>query len=174
MSQLASVFQPYAPEQDVPLTGYAATMAAYLLVLGGVLSWVVRPRRWQPSWEDVATLGVATHKLSRLITKDAVTSPIRAPFGERRATEGAGEVHDEARGASLRRSVGQLLTCPYCADPWLATGLSGALACRPVETRFVLRLLAAVTLADFLHLSYAGLNERRKQAQAERQSRAGS
>jgi hypothetical protein len=172
MSELASVFRSYEPRQEAPLTGYAVAMAAYALVLGGVLSRLVRPRRFQPSWEDVATLGVATHKLSRLITKASITSPLRAPFGARRATEGAGEVHDEARGSGLRRSVGQLLTCPYCADPWLATGLTGALACRPLETRFVLRLLAVVTVADFLHLSYAGLNESRKKASAERRPEA--
>lgn len=170
---MSSELTRYAPQQDLPLTGYAVAMAGYTVLLGGVLSRLARPKRWYPSWEDVAALGVATHKLSRLITKDAVTAPLRAPFSLRKSTEGAGEVHDEARGSGLRRSVGQLLTCPYCADPWLATGLSGALAWRPLETRFVLRLLAAVTIADFLHLSYSRLNESRKTVQAERRPEAG-
>jgi hypothetical protein len=36
------------------------------------------------------------------------------------------------------------------------------LAVRPTPTRFVLRMLAAVTISDFLHLAYSRLNESRK------------
>ena len=167
-SQLASAFREYAPGQDVPLTDYATLMGTFTVLLGGVLTSVAQRKRPASGWGDLLLLGVATHKLSRLLTKDAVTSPLRAPFSRRQATEGAGEVHDEPRGGVVRRGVGELLTCPYCAGPWLATGLGSALAWRPFETRFVLRLLSAVTLSDFLHMSYALLNESRKRVQAER------
>ena len=78
-------------------------------------------------------------------------------------------MHDEPEGNDWQRSIGYLLTCPYCAGPWLATGLGALLTWRPVPTRFVLRTLAAVTVSDFLHASYARLQESRKGAQAERQ-----
>jgi hypothetical protein len=117
---------------------------------------------------DMALLGVGTHKLSRIVTKDSVTSPLRAPFTSRREPEGAGEVHDEPQGNTWQRTVGNLLTCPYCAGPWLATGLGALLTWRPAPTRFVLHTLAAVTLSDFLHAAYARLHESRKTVQAER------
>lgn len=162
----------YAPGQDVPLAGYAATMATYAGLLGLALVGVSRRRaRWQPGPLDTALLGVATHKLSRIVTKDFVTSPLRAPFTERRDAEGAGEVHDEPRQGQMGqmgRSVGYLLTCPYCVGPWLATGLGTLLWLRPAPTRFVLRMLSAVTISDFLHLAYSTLNERRKVAQLDR------
>jgi hypothetical protein len=77
-------------------------------------------------------------------------------------------VHDEPRGKGLRGSIGYVLTCPYCSGPWIATGLSTCLLVYPVQTRFVLRMLTAVTLSDFLHLSYSRLNESRKAVVAER------
>jgi hypothetical protein len=116
----------------------------------------------------VLLLGVATHKLSRIVTKDFVTAPLRAPFTRRQGKEGAGEVRDEPRGSQVQSSIGYLLTCPYCAGPWLGTGFSALLAWRPVPTLFVLRLLAAVTISDFLHLAYSRLNESRKTVLAER------
>jgi hypothetical protein len=149
------------------LLGYGGAMLSYGLVLAVALS-VARRKRIRPGWADVAMLGIATHKLSRIVTKDFVTAPLRAPFTQRQAAEGAAEVHDEPRGGALRKSVGYLLTCPYCLGIWIATGLNTVLLIRPVQTRFVLRLLTSVTLSDFLHLSYSRLNESRKMVSAER------
>jgi hypothetical protein len=64
--------------------------------------------------------------------------------------------------------VGNLLTCPYCLDVWIATSLNTLVLLRPVETRFVLRILASDTISDFLHLSYSRLNESRKAISAAR------
>lgn len=162
LSDLTRAIRGYAPGSKVPLAGYTATMLTYALVLGRVLAGISHERRWRPDWMDLLLLGAATHKLSRIITKDFVTSPLRAPFTRRQAQEGAGEVKDQPRGNELQSSIGYLLTCPYCAGPWLATALSALLAWRPLQTRFVLQLLAAVTISDFLHLEYSRLNESRK------------
>jgi hypothetical protein len=170
MPTLTRPFRDYAPNDDVPLAGYTAAMLTYAAGLGLVLFGVARKTRWQPSILDVAMLGVATHKLSRIVTKDFVTAPLRAPFTQRQGKEGAGEVHDEPRGGELQTSIGYLLTCPYCVGPWLATGLSALLAWRPAPTRFVLRMLTAVAISDFLHLAYSELNESRKKIVAERRS----
>jgi hypothetical protein len=168
MRELTRTLREYAPDDDVPLAGYTAAMVTYAVVLGGVLFGVARKIRWQPRAMDVLLLGVATHKLSRIVTKDFVTAPLRAPFTRRRRREGAGEVHDEPRGGQLQSSIGYLMTCPYCVGPWLGTGLSALLAWRPVPTRFVLRMLTAVAISDFLHLAYSRLNESRKAVLAER------
>jgi uncharacterized protein DUF1360 len=170
LAEMKKSIVEYAPDQDVPLAGYTTTMLVYAGALSLVLLGVARKPRWQPGLTDVALLGVATHKLSRIITKDFVTAPLRAPFTRRQEKEGAGEVHDEPqRRDALGGSIGYLLTCPYCLGPWLGTGLGAMLTFFPVPTRFVLRMLTAVTISDFLHLSYSRLNESRKTVLAERQ-----
>lgn len=169
LPELTKKFEEYAPQDDVPLAGYAAAMLTYGAVLGGILFALGEKRlKWQPGSMDLALLGAATHKLSRIITKDFVTAPIRAPFTRRLGKEGAGEVNDQPRGNQLQSSIGYLLTCPYCAGPWLGTGLGALLAWRRNPTRFVLRVLTAVTISDFLHLAYSSLNESRKTVLAER------
>ena len=65
-------------------------------------------------------LGIATHKLSRLITKDWVTSPFRAPFTKFKEADGVGEVTEEARGTGMQQAIGELVTCPWCVGPWVA------------------------------------------------------
>lgn len=159
---LEKVRRAYAPEQQVPLSGYAASMAVYTAGLGAALVWISRRQAALPSLLDVGLLGTATHKLSRIVSKDFVTAPVRAPFARRGGAEGGGEVHDEARGAGPRRAIGELLTCPYCLGPWIATALGTSMAVWPRQAGFVARVLTAVTVSDFLHLAYARLNESRK------------
>jgi Protein of unknown function (DUF1360) len=167
-NELEKLQREYAPRDQVPLAGYVASMLTFAAGLGGILVWVTRKKAPLPSLLDVALLGVATHKLSRILSKDFVTAPLRAPFTRRQGPEGAGEVHDEPRGGGLRRATGYLLTCPYCLGPWIGTSLCASLLGFPLQTRFVLRVLSAVTVSDFLHLSYSRLNESRKTVVAER------
>jgi len=169
LEEITKPYREYAPNDQVPLAGYTASMLTFAAGLGGVLVWMTRKKAPLPTLLDVGLLGVATHKLSRIVSKDFVTAPIRAPFTRRQAAEGAGEVHDEPRGGGFQRAVGYLLTCPYCLGPWIATGLSAFLVGHPQQTRFVTRVLSAVTVSDFLHLSYSRLNESRKTVLAERQ-----
>jgi len=158
----------YAPNEQVPLAGYTASLLTFAALLAGALAQISRKRRPLPTLLDVALLGIATHKLSRIVSKDFVTAPLRAPFTRREKAEGAGEVRDEARGGPLRRTAGYLLTCPYCLGPWFATGLATSMMRWPVRTGFVLRVLSATAVSDFLHLSYSRSNERRKKLAAER------
>src|SRR5688572_22337395 len=117
LSKLRKMAHGYASPDQAPLAGYVAAMLVYGVTLSVALP-VVRRARSRPGWADVALLGVGTHKLSRIITKDFVTAPLRAPFTRRAQPEGAAEVHDEPRGGPLRKSIGYLLTCPYCFGVW--------------------------------------------------------
>jgi hypothetical protein len=51
-------------------------------------------------------LSVATHKASRLITKDRVSSTVRAPFTRFEDDARPDEVSEAARGRGLRRAIG--------------------------------------------------------------------
>ena len=59
------------------------------------------PERY--SLADVVLLGVATHKYSRVLTKDRVTSGLRAPFVRYRHDAGPSEVEEAARGGRAAR-----------------------------------------------------------------------
>jgi hypothetical protein len=109
-----------------PLGGYAILVGLFTVAFGSALAASAKDEDELPElkWSDLVLLGVATHKLSRIVTKDVVTSPFRAPFVEFKKDAGAGEVEEEARGEGLQEAVGDLITCPYCMAPWIASALA--------------------------------------------------
>jgi hypothetical protein len=108
---------------------------------------------------DLALLGIATHKLSRLVAKDRITSILRAPFVNYIRSAGAGEVEEEPRGRGIQRGIGHLISCPYCTAPWCATALAFGFVFVPRVTRFLAGILASVAMSDFLHRGYAHTKE---------------
>jgi len=152
----------YRAGEDRPLGGYVATMATYAasvatLVGAGALAGRRLPERVSP-W-DLTLVGVATHKLSRLVAKDTVTAPLRAPFTEFAGPQGQGELQEEVRGHGVRHAVGELLTCPFCLAQWVATGFAAGLVFAPRATRLVATTFTAVALSDALQNVYAYLQK---------------
>jgi Protein of unknown function (DUF1360) len=78
---------------------------------------------------------VATHKCARLLAKDPVTSPPRAPFTAFKGTSAPAELQEEPRGTGLRKAVGELIVCPFRVGQWVATGFVSGLVLRPRATR---------------------------------------
>lgn len=128
-----------------------------LVALTGVLAAATGrrlPERW--SLQDLVTVTIGTHKLSRTISKDAVTSPLRAPFAQYAGSGGPAEVMEETRHSSaLRHSLGELLTCPFCLDMWVVTAFVVGLIFVPRFTRLIAGTFTALAGADFLQLAYA-------------------
>jgi hypothetical protein len=161
---VARLRREYAPDEARPLGGYLAAMAAFagataaLAVAARVTG---RPLPERPSVGDVILVSIATHKLSRLLAKDAVTSPLRAPFTRYEKPIGLGEVGEEVRdeGPGPRHALGELVSCPFCLSVWVATGLTGGLVLAPRFTRLVATGLTAVAASDFLQLAYAAARE---------------
>jgi hypothetical protein len=152
--------QRYGP--DRPLGGYAGAMAAYVgsclaLVGAGRLAGRRLPDRIGPA--DLALVAVATHKLSRLLSKDAVSSPLRAPFTEFERAEGEGEVGEQVRAGGHAHALGEMLSCPFCLDQWVATGFVAGTVLAPRPTRLAASLLTAVAGADWLHIAYAAARQ---------------
>src|SRR5207244_11720732 len=112
-----------------------------------------RPERCPPV--DLVLLGVATHKYSRLLAKDRVTSFLRAPFVRYEGEAGPSELSEAPRGQGLRRAVGELVNCPFCLGMWVASGLGLGFVAAPRVTRFVAGVGTALAVADFLHLAHA-------------------
>jgi len=153
----------YRGDDDRPLGGYVVVMAVFAALVSGAAGLALASGRRLPPgvgpW-DVLLLAAGTHKLSRTLTKDAVTSPLRAPFAHYKETGGPAEVMEEVRSTSgLRHSIGELITCPFCLDVWIATGFTIGLVFAPRLTRLIVTALTAVTGADFLHLLYAKVQQ---------------
>jgi hypothetical protein len=138
-----------------PLGSYTALMGVYGVLFGGLL---VATRKRLPERfgaGDLALAGVATHKISRLIAKDKVTQPLRAPFTKDPEDAGPSEVSEEPAGEGPRLAIGELLNCPYCLGMWTASGLLYGLALAPRVTRFVSSVFTVHAAADFLQTAYA-------------------
>jgi hypothetical protein len=147
----------YDPDGERPLAPYAVLSATFATGFTGALALAWRRNGGLPErfsvW-DVAAMGIATHKISRLITKDKVTSFLRMPFVRYEESAGHGEVSEEPRGEGLRYATGELLVCPYCVGQWVVGGLAVGMVGAPRATRLVTAMYTAETVADFLQLGY--------------------
>ncbi len=143
------------------LTEYATLLAFYLTsvaALTGIAAGQKRlPRKFGAL--DIALLGIATHKLSRIVAKDRITGILRAPFVSYVRSAGAGEVEEEPRGRGFQRGIGHLMSCPYCMAPWCATALGFGVLFAPRVTRFFAGILVSVATSDFLHRAYAKMEK---------------
>ncbi|GAA2430259.1 DUF1360 domain-containing protein [Streptomyces glaucus] len=150
--------QSYDEGSEEPRGGYA-TLATTFAAGAVLFAAVARHRGLRlpdrvPPW-DVALLGTATFKASRLLTKAKVTSFLRAPFTRREGFGEGGEVMDTSRGSGLRRAVGDLVSCPFCTSAWVAGALVGGYASAPRAARLVCAGLTAVTVADWLQYAWS-------------------
>ncbi len=147
-------------KKDLPLRDYAALVGLFNATLALFL--VSRKRSPLPeriALSDLLLLGLAAQKISRVVTKDRVTSPLRAPFAKYEGSAGAGEVEEEPRGTGLRKAIGELITCPYCLGTWVASGLIYGFVFNPRITRIVASIFAVSSVADFAQHGYAKLKE---------------
>ncbi|WPO70514.1 MULTISPECIES: DUF1360 domain-containing protein [unclassified Streptomyces] len=156
-------YRRYDEQGTVPLAGYA-TLATAFAAATGTLTVLARRRgvtlpERVPPW-DVLLLGVATYKTARLLTKAKITGFLRAPVTRRVEDAKAGEVMDEPLGGNaVKQAVGELVTCPFCASTWSATGLVGAYVLAPRGARLVGAALSAMTLADWLQYAWTWTQE---------------
>jgi hypothetical protein len=151
------VREAYEGEEERPLGGYLAALGTYAAAVGALTGTAALRGRRLPdgfSLGDTVLLSVATHKLSRLIAKDAVTSPLRAPFTRYEEPAGDGELNESVRGRGVRHAVGELISCPFCLAVWIATALAGGMVLAPRLTRAVSVVLTAVASSDMLQLVY--------------------
>src|SRR4051794_6982277 len=162
IARVDAVEHRYAHGHDRPLGSFLALMSMYSAAVGGG-ALIVRgrgrqlPQRLNPA--DLALISVATHKVARLLAKDPVTSPLRAPFTTFAGTSGDAELNEEVRGTGPRKAIGELLTCPFCLGQWVATGFIFGLVTQPRATRAVATAFTVLAASDFLQHAYAHVQE---------------
>jgi hypothetical protein len=151
------------PQERPPFLPYLAFMSIFGTLVGTALLIARRQGRELPGKVGAGELmlvGTASHKLSRLISKDKVTSPLRAPFTELEGKGGPAELEERSRGRGLQKAIGELLICPYCLGLWVVAGFSVGLIFAPRVTRFVASLFSALTISDFFQIAYKAAEEK--------------
>jgi hypothetical protein len=151
-------FQGHSPQQERPLGGYAVLIGVFGAVACGFAAWFRASGRELPERmeaRDLALVTVATHKASRLLAKDRVTSTVRAPFTRYEGEAGPSEVSEAARGRGLRRAIGELIVCPYCVGMWISAAFAAGLLVAPRFTRWFAAVLTALFGADVLQIAYS-------------------
>lgn len=121
------------------------------------VAWLLRGRHRRARSSDLrglVVLALATQHLARLIAKDSVTAPLRAPFTRFVEASGEGEVNEEVIGTGLRHAIGELLTCPFCISQWVATALVVGTIGAPELTESFATACALARASDYLQLAY--------------------
>lgn len=151
------VQRAYAAGEERPLKGYLQLLSIYALGTVGAagiakLRHVSAPAR--VGIGDLMLVGISTHKLSRMIAKDPVLSPFRAPFTRFKGQSGEAELAEEVRGHGLQHAAGELVTCPFCLGQWVATALMVGLVLIPRQTRLMAATVTAKAISDTAQLLY--------------------
>ena len=82
---------------------------------------------------------------------------MRAPFTEYEGLAGPAELNESPKSGHGRHTLGELLTCPFCLAPWVATGYVSGLAFAPGVARSWAAVFALVATSDALQHVYARL-----------------
>ena len=104
----------YSAGEERPLKAFGGLMGVYGAFAGGL--GLAAHRRGLPervAVGDLVLLGVATAKLSRLLSKDRVTSPLRAPVTQFEDFKNGSEVDESPRGSGVQLALGELATCSF-------------------------------------------------------------
>lgn len=146
--------------EELPLANYAELAGIYAVGFAALLlaaKSARRPLLNKIGLGDILLLGVGTYKLSRIITKDRVTSPLRAPFVTYEGSGKTNELKEKPRGTGMQRAVGDLLTCPWCMGPWAAAALTYGFVLAPGAARVAGCILSATAFSDAMHLGHDAL-----------------
>jgi hypothetical protein len=143
-----------------PTLAYLSLIGLFAGASSLALVWLGRRKRRLPKPEllDLALLGLGTARLSRLITKDKVTRPLRAAFTVT-DSEPSGEVHEHPEGSGWARAAGELVTCPRCTAMWAGSALTVAYYGVPNVGLFASVVLSGALTSDFANRVLAMLNE---------------
>jgi hypothetical protein len=142
------------------MLGYAGALSLYgSAVVSTALLAKAQGKGLPPSFpvRDLVVGSLATHKMTRLIAKEGVTTPLRAPFTTFEGTAGSAEVNETPKEGHVRHAAGELLSCPFCLAPWVATAYVAGLALSPRIARAWAATFAVVAGADALQHVYARL-----------------
>ena len=151
------LFESYDESDEVPVGAYATLVGVFgsifaLFLLVTRLTGRELPDRIRLA--DMALLGVASHKLSYIVSNASVTSFLRAPVTELQEIKSPTNLDEEPRGNGLQKALGSLLTCHFCIGMWVSAFFSYGLVLFPRISRFVASIFTILAISDFTHQNY--------------------
>jgi hypothetical protein len=151
--------------QAEPIGAYVGLASAFLGLTCAAVLWLRHSKLIlpKPNTLDVALIGLGTARLSRLITRDKVMRPLRAPFTVSERTV-PGEAKERAKGSGLIRATGELMTCPRCTAIWAASGLCLTYFASPSVGRVVATILSSSFISDFANHEFALLSHGKRES----------
>src|SRR5215212_4398092 len=103
---------PETPRAQHRIVGYATLLSLYGGAVAAAALIAQRRDHEGPDrygLEDLVVGAIATHKFTRLVAKDGVTTPLRAPFTEFDENAGSAEVNEHPREGHLTHVPGEVL-----------------------------------------------------------------
>ena len=119
---------------------------------------------------DLTKLGLASHRIGRMIAFERVAQPIREPFTATVPDETGADETVVARGRGVQWALGELMSCPTCVATWAALALYLGRAVLPGPTRVLVNVLAIAGVAE---VAYVGVERLEWAARAARRASAG-
>lgn len=101
---------------------------------------------------DLILIGLASARLTDIISTDEVMAWLREPFIQLEETEIAGREVEirEGKGDGFRKVIGDLLSCPWCIGVWIAAGLSYAYFLFPRVVWLFVLIMAIAEISSIL------------------------
>lgn len=100
----------------------------FLALYAAAIAWLYELGRLPRSINtvDLILLGLASARLMDIIVTDEIMMWLREPFVQKEEVEIAGRkvTVSSGRGEGLRRSIGEMLSCPWCVGVWVSAGLA--------------------------------------------------
>ena len=100
----------------------------------------------------LAMLGLASHRIGRMVAFERVAEPLRGPFTATVPDDSGADETVVARGRGARWAIGELMSCPTCVATWGAMVLYLGLTFVPGPTRVLVHVLATAGVAELAHV----------------------
>lgn len=125
-------------------------IAAYLGTIGLAGTRSAQSRR-SPGLIEITLMGLASHRIGRIVAFERVAVPIREPFTATVPDDSGVDDTVVARGRGVQWAIGELLSCPTCVASWAALMLYVGSTTLPGPTRAFVNVLAAAGVAEIVH-----------------------
>jgi hypothetical protein len=129
---------------------YGALNAVYAVALAGLIAGT-KARDDQTRMvlgAELVPLTAATFAVAKSISREKIGSWVREPFVD----DPAGR--KRPRGGSVRRALGELVTCSRCVGAWTALGFVGLRLAHPRAGRTAIAIFATAGFNDFAQAGF--------------------
>lgn len=98
----------------------------------------------------LAVDALAVYRLTMLVVKDSITTPIRTRLVGREHIQRVGNGQGQGLVVAARPKLAEFLSCPWCVSIWLAAGVVALTQLWPAGWQYAAVALAFSGVAGFL------------------------